>query len=217
MLGNDKDFLATRVSYKLDLRGPSLTVQTACSTSLVAVHLACQSLLDDECDMALAGGVSDLGAAARPATSTRPAGSSRPTATAGLRRRGDGTVDGDGVGMVVLKRLEDALADGDRIHAVILGSRDQQRRRGQGRLHGAQRRRAGRGDRRRRRPWPASPPRDDRLRRGARHGDAAGRSRSRSRRSRAGLRPARRGGLLRARLGQDQHRPPRRRGGRGRR
>ncbi len=58
MLGNDKDFLATRVSYKLNLRGPSVDVQTACSTSLVAVHLACQALLAGQCDMALAGGVS---------------------------------------------------------------------------------------------------------------------------------------------------------------
>ena len=58
LLGNDKDFLATRVSYKLNLKGPSVAVQTACSTSLVAVHLACQSLLDYEADMAVAGGVS---------------------------------------------------------------------------------------------------------------------------------------------------------------
>ncbi|WP_162290762.1 beta-ketoacyl synthase N-terminal-like domain-containing protein, partial [Streptomyces luteocolor] len=57
MVGNDKDFLATRVSYKLDLRGPSYSVQTACSTSLVAIHLACQGLINGECDMALAGGV----------------------------------------------------------------------------------------------------------------------------------------------------------------
>src|SRR5262249_8910628 len=58
MIGNDKDFLCTRVSYKLNLRGPSITIQTGCSTSLVAIHLACQGLLDYQCDMALAGGVS---------------------------------------------------------------------------------------------------------------------------------------------------------------
>ena len=58
MIGNDKDYLPTRVSYKLNLRGPSINVQTACSTSLVAVHMACRSLLNNECDMALAGGVS---------------------------------------------------------------------------------------------------------------------------------------------------------------
>ena len=71
MLGNDKDFLCTRVSYKLDLRGPSMTVQTACSTSLVAVEMACRALQRGECDMALAGGVSIIFPQATRATSTR--------------------------------------------------------------------------------------------------------------------------------------------------
>ena len=79
--GNDMNFLATRVSYELDLRGPSMNVQTACCSSLVAVHLACQSLLNGECDMALAGGVDRLPDQTA-ATSTRRARSSRPTATA---------------------------------------------------------------------------------------------------------------------------------------
>ena len=120
---NDKDFLATRVSYKLDLRGPSVLVQTACSTSLVAVHLACQSLLAGECDLALAGGVSisvpQRGGLPLPGGEHR----SRRTATAAPSTRGPhGTVAGNGAGVVVLKRLADALADGDTIHAVIRGS-----------------------------------------------------------------------------------------------
>jgi amino acid adenylation domain-containing protein len=121
-LGNGNDFLATRLSYKLGLRGPSLTVQTACSTSLVAVHLAVQSLLNGECDLALAGGVRIL--LPRPAGYLyltdgilSPDGHCRPFDAAAR-----GTIDGEGAGLVVLKRLADALEDGDHIHAVILGT-----------------------------------------------------------------------------------------------
>jgi amino acid adenylation domain-containing protein len=119
---NDKDFLATRASYLLDLRGPSLSVQTACSTSLVAVHLACRSLLGYECDMALAGGVSAIvphraGYLFNEGGILSPDGHCRPF---GAEARG--TVPGSGVGVVVLKRLEDARADGDAIRAVVLGT-----------------------------------------------------------------------------------------------
>ncbi|HEX2188472.1 MAG TPA: type I polyketide synthase, partial [Longimicrobiaceae bacterium] len=117
----DKDFLATLASYKLDLRGPSLSVQTACSTSLVAVHLACQSLLDFQCDAALAGGVA-AGAPLRGGYLAREGVFSRDGHCRAFDARGSGTVGGSGVGVVVLKRLSDALADGDRVHAVILGS-----------------------------------------------------------------------------------------------
>jgi phthiocerol/phenolphthiocerol synthesis type-I polyketide synthase E len=119
---NDKDFLATRVSYEFNLRGPSIAVQTACSSSLVAVHLACQSLLNGECDMALAGGVSiriphDVGYWYEPGSIVSAAGHCRP-----FDVRADGTVFGSGVAIVVLKPLQAALDDGDRIHAVIRGS-----------------------------------------------------------------------------------------------
>jgi amino acid adenylation domain-containing protein len=122
MLGSDDHFLATRISYKLGLRGPSLTVQTACSSSLVAVHLAVQSLLNGECDMALAGGVrvsvpQRAGHLYQAGGIFSPDGHCRPFDAAA-----QGSVDGDGVGLVVLKRLADARADGDRVHAVILGS-----------------------------------------------------------------------------------------------
>ncbi|HEX7241000.1 MAG TPA: type I polyketide synthase, partial [Longimicrobiaceae bacterium] len=122
VFSNDKDYLATRTAYKLGLRGPAVTVQTACSTSLVAVHLACRSLRDGECDMALAGGVS----AVVPQTSgylfqeqsfLSPDGCCR-----AFDAQAQGTVPGSGCGIVALRRLEDALADGDTIHAVILGS-----------------------------------------------------------------------------------------------
>ena len=122
MLASEADFLSTRISYKLNLRGPSLTVQTACSTSLVAVHLAVQSLLNGECDIALAGGVrisvpQRSGYLHTPGGILSPDGHCRPfDAAAG------GAVDGDGAGIVVLKRLADALADGDHVHALILGS-----------------------------------------------------------------------------------------------
>lgn len=119
--GNDPNFLATRVSYELDLVGPSMNVQTACSSSLVAVHLACQSLLNGECDVALAGASTiypeQLGYVYRPGEILSPDGHCRPfDANAG------GTVMASAVGCVVLKRLSDALQDGDTIRAVIRGS-----------------------------------------------------------------------------------------------
>ncbi|HEX4494252.1 MAG TPA: amino acid adenylation domain-containing protein, partial [Thermoanaerobaculia bacterium] len=122
LLGNDKDFLATRVSYKLDLSGPSLTVQTACSSSLMAVHLACQNLRLGACDMALAGGVSialpqGAGYLYEEGGIASPDGCCR-----AFDEAARGTVGGSGTGIVVLKRLEDALAHGDTIHAVLLGS-----------------------------------------------------------------------------------------------
>ncbi|WP_225408522.1 type I polyketide synthase [Stigmatella hybrida] len=120
--GNVSDQLATRVAYKLGLTGPALTVQTACSSSLVAVHLACQALLVGECDLALAGGVSlvvpqragylhEVGGIVSPDGHVRA-----------FDARAQGTVFSDGAGVVVLKRLADALAQGDEIHAVIKGS-----------------------------------------------------------------------------------------------
>ena len=122
MIGNDKDFLATRVSYKLNLTGPSLTVQTACSTSLVATTLACQSLLNYQCDIALAGGVSiripeKTGYLHQEGGILSPAGHCR-----AFDAEARGTIIGNGAGVVVLKRLADAMADGDNIYAVIKGS-----------------------------------------------------------------------------------------------
>ncbi|MES4905598.1 MULTISPECIES: beta-ketoacyl synthase N-terminal-like domain-containing protein [unclassified Streptomyces] len=122
MLANDKDFLATRVSYKLDLRGPSLSVNTACSTSLVAVHQACLSLLSGECSMALAGAVhlrvpQHAGHVHQEGMIFSPDGHCR-----AFDAEARGTVIGSGVGVVVLKRLADALEDGDTVHAVVKGS-----------------------------------------------------------------------------------------------
>ncbi len=122
MIMNEGDFLTTRVSYKLNLRGPSVDVQTACSTALVAIHMACQSLLSGESDMALAGGVSiDVpqvsGYLYQEASVMSPDGHCR-----AFDEKAAGTVNGSGSGVVLLKRLADALADGDSIHAVILGS-----------------------------------------------------------------------------------------------
>lgn len=118
---NDKDYLATRIGYKLNLRGPCVTVQTACSTSLVAIILACQSLMTYQSDVALAGGVTldsnesggyyyEEGGIASPDGHCRTFDASA-----------KGTVFGNGAGIVVLKRLEDALADRDTIHAVVIG------------------------------------------------------------------------------------------------
>jgi amino acid adenylation domain-containing protein/non-ribosomal peptide synthase protein (TIGR01720 family) len=122
LVGNDKDFLPTRVSYKLNLRGPSVNIQTACSTSLVAVHMACQSLLEGACDTALAGGVC--------IRFPQPSGylyvEDGIMAPDGHCRTFDadaqGTVPANGAGVVVLKRLSAAIADRDRIYAVIKGS-----------------------------------------------------------------------------------------------
>lgn len=122
VLLNDKDYLATRVSHELNLRGPSLSVQTACSSSLVAVHLACQSLLSGECDMALTGASAirvphRVGYTYEPGAMVSPSGHCRP-----FDAGSDGTIFGSGVAALILKPLGAALADGDRIHAVIRGS-----------------------------------------------------------------------------------------------
>ena len=122
LLGNEKDFLASRIAYKLGLTGVSLCVQTACSTSLVAVHLACQSLLSGDCDMALAGGVcatfpQKTGYYYHEGGISSPDGHCRPFDAAA-----SGTVLGRGLGLVVLKRYADAVAEGDNIRAVILAS-----------------------------------------------------------------------------------------------
>lgn len=122
MIGNDKEYLASRVSYKLDLRGPSTVVQTACSTSLVAVHVAAQAILAGECDMALAGGSSvrmPLGGGYlhQPGGTSSPDGHCR-----AFDAQAGGSVVGTGVGVVVLKHLTDAVHDGDHIYAVIKGS-----------------------------------------------------------------------------------------------
>ncbi|WP_326595003.1 type I polyketide synthase [Streptomyces sp. NBC_01803] len=122
LLASDKDFLATRVSYKLDLKGPGITVQTACSTSLTAVHLACQSLLGGECDIALAGGVA-VTAPLKSGYLYEKGGILSPD---GHCRAFDadaaGTVAGNGAGVVVLRRLADARAGGDAVDAVIRGT-----------------------------------------------------------------------------------------------
>lgn len=121
-MANDKDYLATRVSHRLNLTGPAVTIQTACSSSLVATHMACQSLLNGECDVALAGGASikiphisgyfyDEGAMVSPDGHCRA-----------FDAQAQGTVFGSGVGVIVLKPLAAALADGDNIYAVIKGS-----------------------------------------------------------------------------------------------
>ena len=119
---NRQDNLATRVAYKLNLKGSAITVQTGCSTSLVAVHLACQSLLDHECHMALAGGV-HIGSLEKSGYLYQQGGIASPDGHCRtFDAKAEGTIVGDGVGVVVLKRLEDAVADGDTIHAVIGGS-----------------------------------------------------------------------------------------------
>jgi acyl transferase domain-containing protein/acyl carrier protein len=119
---NDRDYLATRISYKLNLKGPAVTVQTACSTSLVAIDTACQALLGGRCRIALAGGISltfqdRAGYLYEDGMVRSPDGHCRPF-DAGAR----GTMGGNGVGIVVLKPLKEAAADGDNIRAMIKGS-----------------------------------------------------------------------------------------------
>lgn len=120
-LGNDKDYLATRVAYKLGLRGPAMTIQTACSTSLVAIATACQSLEAYQCDMALAGGVTIVlpqkkGYVYKEGGMLSPDGHCRT-----FDEHSAGTVFSNGAAVVLLKRVEDAIADGDTIYAVIRG------------------------------------------------------------------------------------------------
>ena len=119
---NDRDFLATRVSYKLNLKGPSLTVQTACSTSLVAIAQACQGLWSYQTDMALAGGVSISFPQRRGYVYQEGAIASADGHTRTFDVAAQGTVFSSGAGVVLLKRLEDARADGDPIVAVIRGA-----------------------------------------------------------------------------------------------
>lgn len=119
LVGNDKDHLATRVAYKLDLRGPALTVQTACSTSLAAIHLAWQALLTWQCDVALAGGASVQVPMVAGHLAQEGGILSHDGHTRSFDARATGAVGGDGVGVVVLKRLDDALRDGDPIRAVL--------------------------------------------------------------------------------------------------
>ncbi|MEO7019454.1 MAG: polyketide synthase, partial [Ktedonobacteraceae bacterium] len=120
--GNDRDSLASMVSYKLNLKGPAVAVQTFCSTSLVAVHLACQSLLNYESDIALGGGVALVlphghGYTYEEGSILSPDGVCR-----AFDARAQGSVLGSGVGVVVLKRFREALEQGDQIYAIIRGS-----------------------------------------------------------------------------------------------
>ncbi|KZS64680.1 type I polyketide synthase [Mycobacterium pseudokansasii] len=121
-VANRGDYLATRVAFQLGLRGPAINVQTACSSALVATHLAIQSLLSGECDMALAGAAAvhvplACGYLHQSGGILSPSGRCLP-----FDADADGTVGGNGVGVVVLKRCADAVADGDPIRAVITGS-----------------------------------------------------------------------------------------------
>jgi Polyketide synthase modules and related proteins len=122
LIASDRDHFTSKVSYRLDLRGPSVSVQTACSTSLVAVHLACSSLLSGDCSMAIAGGVNvsvplTAGYMYQPGGILSPDGVCRPFDAAA-----NGTVFGDGGGVVLLKRLNEAIRDKDTIRAIIIGS-----------------------------------------------------------------------------------------------
>jgi acyl transferase domain-containing protein len=121
VIGNEKDHLPTQVSYKLNLKGPSINCQTTCSTSLVAVSMACQSLLDFHCDMALAGGVS-IRLPQKEGYRYEDGGIDSPDGYCrAFDAKAQGTVGGNGVGIVVLKRMVDAVSDGDCIHAMIKG------------------------------------------------------------------------------------------------
>ncbi|HET9866803.1 MAG TPA: beta-ketoacyl synthase N-terminal-like domain-containing protein [Nitrospira sp.] len=122
VLGNDKDYLSTRLAYKLNLNGPCYTLQTGCSTSLVAVHYAVQDLLTYNADVMLAGGVTVNSPIKSGYTYVSDGINSPDGRCRAFDHAANGTVGGDGVALVVLKRLEDAQADRNHIHAVILGS-----------------------------------------------------------------------------------------------
>lgn len=122
LIGNDKDFLATRVAYKLNLCGPAMTIQTACSSSLVSLHYACQSLLNYECDAALVGSVSILipqkkGYYYKAGGILSKDGYCRP-----FDNDSSGTIKGNGCSVIVIKRLEEAMRDNDNIYAIIKGT-----------------------------------------------------------------------------------------------
>jgi phthiocerol/phenolphthiocerol synthesis type-I polyketide synthase E len=122
MIGNEKDFLCTRVAYKLNLKGPSMTIQTACSTSLVAVHVACQSILNGECDMAIAGGAT-IRVPQKAGYKYQEGGILSPDGHCkAFDEDARGTVAGDGVGIVVLKPLANAINDRDYVYAIIKGT-----------------------------------------------------------------------------------------------
>ncbi|MDJ0629456.1 MAG: SDR family NAD(P)-dependent oxidoreductase [Rhodobacter sp.] len=120
--GNDKDFLSTRVSHVFDLKGPSINLQTACSTSLVAVHFACRALREGDCKMALAGGATIVLPHGRGYLYNENEILSPDGHCHAFDHRAKGTVFGSGAGAVVLRPLADAIADGDHIWAVIKGS-----------------------------------------------------------------------------------------------
>ena len=122
MLANGQDFLATKVSYKMNLMGPSVNVNTLCSSSLVAVHYACQNLLNYGCDIALAGGVSFQVTRNESFFYQEGGIGSSDGHCRAYDSRANGTVSGSGLGIVVLKRLEEAIEDGDHIYAVIRGT-----------------------------------------------------------------------------------------------
>lgn len=122
VMGNEKDFLATRIAYKLNLKGPAKSIQTACSSSLVAIHDACQSLLNFECDIALAGGISITFPLKNGYFYTKEGINSPDGHCRAFDHLSAGTLIGNGGGIVVLKRLSEALEEGDTIHAIIKGS-----------------------------------------------------------------------------------------------
>jgi len=120
--GNFRDFFATRVAYRLNLHGPSINIQTACSTSLVAIHSACAALLSFQCDMAVAGGI-HISVPHKSGNFHQQGGVVSPDGHCrAFDANASGTVASDGVGVIILKRMDEAVADGDVIHAVILGS-----------------------------------------------------------------------------------------------
>ena len=121
LIGNDKDYAASRVAYKLDLKGPAFSIQSACSSSLVSVATACQALLDYHCDMALTGGVSISLPEKLGYLAGQDGALSRDACCHAFDHRASGMMYGNGAGVVLLKRLEDAIEDGDYIYGVVRG------------------------------------------------------------------------------------------------